>query len=316
MLAHHATRRLTAAALCALLLIAALIASLAIAPAAQAGRAQRTPEPAPAAPEYPPPESWTERPLCELSNHATALIYRTPARVGAAVADLIEGRLWVGGDAEPFALHSVAKGPIAWLTLAAAEARGETLSPERSEQLRQMIVWSRNGDVPALLGSAGGLAGLRAFYAELGLTGMVAHFDDYRWGRSEGSAADVAATYAQLAISEAVSESVRERGFALLAQVVPEQRWGASAPPEGLRGWSALVKTGQFEIPGEGLRINSAAIWLDRWGRPRYVVTIMGAEHRYWGVGIERSNEIGAALGAAIEAREGEGLDRMSVCGG
>ena len=311
----HAARRFTAAALCAFaLVLAVLVASVTIAPPASAGQASWILQPAPPRPDYPLPDRWTERPLCELSNHAAALVYRTPARIGVAVADLVDGRLWVGGDTEPFALHSVAKVPIAWLTLTVAESRGETLSPEMADQLRQMIAWSRNDAVPVLLAYAGGLPALRDLYAQLGLDGMVAHFDDYRWGRGAGAAADVAAAYAQLAISDAIPATVREQGFALLDGVVPEQRWGATSPPPALRGWSALVKTGQFEIPEEGLRINSAAIWLDQWRHPRYAVAIMSAEHRYWGVGIERSNQIGAAVATAIHARAHNAVDPADTC--
>ena len=308
----HAARCFTAVALSTFALALAVLA--AIAPPASAGQANWILQPAPPPPDYPPPDRWTERTLCELSNHAAALVFRTPARIGVAVADLTEGRLWIGGDTQPFALHSVAKVPIAWLTLTAAEARGETLSPQMANQLRQMIAWSRNDAVPVLLAYAGGLPALRNFYAQLGLDGMVAHFHDYRWGRSAGAAADVAATYAQLAISDVIPPAVREQGFALLDGVVPEQRWGATSPPPALRGWSALVKTGQFEIPEEGLRINSAAIWLDQWQYPRYVVAIMSAEHRYWGVGIERSNQIGAALATAIQSREQNTTNPATTC--
>ena len=270
----------------------------------------------PPPPSYPNPNGWTERSLCELSNEALALVYRTPARVGVAVADLVSGRVWVGGDAEPFALHSVAKGPIAWLTLATAEARGEPLSRELADELRQMIAWSKNDAVPLMLDYVGGLAALRGMYAALRLEEMAANFSRFSWGRGEGRAADVAATYAQLAVSGAFSEPVREGGFALLEGVVSGQRWGAWSPPRGLRGWSALVKTGQFAEPEEGLRLNSAAIWLDQWRQPRYVVAIMAAEHRHWGVAIARQNTIGQAIGEAIQARERGVVDPRSVCGG
>ena len=268
----------------------------------------------PPPPTYPNPNDWTQRPLCELSNQAQAIVWRTSARVGVAVADLVQGRLWTGGDANPFALHSVAKPPIAWMTLAAAEARGETLSPQLAQHLRQMIIWSNNDAVPILLSYAGGLPALHDFYIALNLRGLVAHFSHFSWGRTAGAPADIAAAYAQLATAAAFSPAVRNQGFALLQAVRPEQRWGASTPPAALAGWSALVKTGQFAIEGEGLRVNSAAIWLDQWRRPRYVVAIMSAEHRYWGRAIEHSNQIGAALAAAISARENNAVDPATAC--
>lgn len=268
----------------------------------------------PLPPTYPSPDDWTQRPLCELSNQAQAIAWRTSARVGVAVADLVQGRLWTGGDANPFALHSIAKPPIAWMTLAAAEARGETLSPQLAQHLRQMISWSNNDAVPVLLSYAGGLHALRDFYAALNLRGLVAHFSHFSWGRTAGAPADVAAAYAQLATSVDFSPAVRNQGFALLQAVRPEQRWGASTPPATLAGWSALVKTGQFAIEGEGLRVNSAAIWLDQWRRPRYVVAIMSAEHGYWGRAIEHSNQIGAALAVAISARENNAVNPATTC--
>lgn len=268
----------------------------------------------PPTPAYPDPDNWTQRTLCELSNQAQAITWRTSARVGVAVADLVQGRLWTGGDANPFVLHSVAKTPIAWLTLAAAEARGETLSSQLAQHLQRMIIWSSNDAVPILLRYVGGLPALRDLYAALNLRSLVAHFNHFSWGRTAGSPADVAAAYAQLATSAAFSPAVRDQGFALLQAVRPEQRWGASTTPDALAGWSALVKTGQFAIEGEGLRLNSAAIWLDQWRRPRYVVAIMSAEHRYWGRAIEHSNQIGAALAAAISARENNAINPTTTC--
>ena len=303
------------AALCAIL-CAALAAHSTSAGAAQfplAAMPEIEPPPPPP-PDYPEPRAWTPRPLCELSNSAQALLYRTPGRTGVAVADLADGRLWVGGDDQPFALHSVAKAPIAWLAMAAAESRGEPLSRNLAEQMRQMIAWSNNEAVAILLNYAGGLPALRDFYAALNLDGLVANFHEFSWGRTRGSAVDVAAAYAQLATSDALSPAIRERGLALLDAVVPEQRWGAAFPPAQLRGWSALVKTGQFAEPGEGLRLNSAAIWLDQWRRPRYVVAIMGAEQRHWGLSIERQNLIGAALSAAIAARERNSQNPNATC--
>lgn len=308
-------RWLAVAALCAIL-CAALAAHSTSADAAQfplAAMPEIEPPPPPP-PDYPEPRAWTPRPLCELSNNAQALLYRTPGRTGVAVADLADGQLWVGGDDQTFALHSVAKAPIAWLAMAAAESRGEPLSRNLAEQMRQMIAWSNNDAVPILLGYAGGLPALRDFYAALSLDGLVANFHEFSWGRTRGSAVDVAAAYAQLATSDALSPAIRERGLALLDAVVPEQRWGAAFPPAQLRGWSALVKTGQFAEPGEGLRLNSAAIWLDQWRRPRYVVAIMGAEQRHWGLSIERQNLIGAALSAAIAARERNAQNPNTTC--
>ena len=303
------------AALCAIL-CAALAAHSTSAGAAQfplAAMPEIEPPPPPP-PDYPEPRAWTPRPLCELSNNAQALLYRTAGRTGVAVADLADGQLWVGGDDQPFALHSVAKAPIAWLAMAAAESRGEPLSRNLAEQMRQMIAWSNNDAVAILLSYAGGLPALRDFYAALSLDGLVANFHEFSWGRTRGSAVDVAAAYAQLATSDALSPAIRERGLALLDAVVPEQRWGAAFPPAQLRGWSALVKTGQFAEPGEGLRLNSAAIWLDQWRRPRYVVAIMGAEQRHWGLSIERQNLIGAALSAAIAARERNSQNPNATC--
>ena len=309
------------AAICALaaLLIALLAPSLVVPRSADAAQfplaalPQIEPLPPPP-PDYPAPSAWSPRPLCELSNDAQALLYRTPGRTGVAVADLASGALWVGGDDQPFALHSVAKAPIAWLAMTAAESRGEPLSRNLAEQMRQMIAWSNNDAVPTLLGYAGGLPALRDFYAALELDGLVANFHRFSWGRTRGSAVDVAAAYAQLAVSDALSPDIRQRGLALLDAVVPEQRWGAASPPDQLRGWSALVKTGQFAEPGEGLRLNSAAIWLDQWRRPRYVVAIMAAEQRHWGLAIERQNHIGQALSTAIAAREHNSHNPTTTC--
>ena len=268
----------------------------------------------PPPPVYPDHERWSRHRLCELSNDAQAILNRTAPRFGLAVVDLVAGRLWTGGDAQPFALHSVVKTPIAWMTLAAAEARGETLSPQLAEQLRSMISWSSNDAVQIVLDYAGGMPALRDFYAALELDGLVAHFNRFSWGRSAGAPADVAAAYAQLATSPDFSPAVRKQGFALLEAVQPEQRWGATTPPAALAGWSALVKTGQFAIEDEGLRINSAAIWLDEWRRPRYVIAMMSAEQRHWGLTMQRQTKIGGIIAAAIAAREDPTAPTTGTC--
>ena len=136
----------------------------------------------------------------------------------------------------------------------------------------------------------------------------------FSWGRGRGRPADVAATFAVLATAADISPAVREDGFELLRNVIDAQRWGAADPPAALHGWSALVKTGQFVQPREGLRFNSAAIWLDAAGHPRYIVAIMAAEQRDWGVTIQRQDLIGAAIGAAIAAREMGGASPPAVC--
>ena len=266
----------------------------------------------PPLPNYPDPRLWAERPLCDLSNEAQALVNRTGARIGVAVADLAAGELWTGGDRGTFALHSVAKAPIAWMTLAAAEARGEPLTARLADQMRQMISWSSNTAVPLLLEYAGGLEALREFYDSLHLESLVANFNDYSWGRGRGTPSDVAAAYGQLAASGRFSTAVRERGLALLEGVAAEQRWGATTAP--LRGWRALVKTGQFAIEDEGLRLNSAAIWLDEWGRPRYVVVIMAANQRHWGLTMERQTRIGDAIAAGVGARERGAVGAPGTC--
>lgn len=266
----------------------------------------------PPLPNYPDPRLWAERPLCDLSNEAQALVNRTGARIGVAVADLAAGELWTGGDRGTFALHSVAKAPIAWMTLAAAEARGEPLTARLADQMRQMISWSSNTAVPLLLEYAGGLEALREFYDSLHLESLVANFNDYSWGRGRGTPSDVAAAYGQLAASGRFSTAVRERGLALLEGVAAEQRWGATTAP--LRGWRALVKTGQFAIEDEGLRLNSAAIWLDEWGRPRYVVVIMAANQRHWGLTMERQTRIGDAIAAGVGVRERGAVGAPGTC--
>lgn len=267
----------------------------------------------PPLPNYPDPRAWAERPLCDLSNRAQALVNRTSARIGVAVADLAVGELWIGGDRGTFALHSVAKAPIAWMTLAAAESRGETLTALLADQMRQMISWSSNTAVPLLLDYAGGLSELREFYGSLHLDSLVANFNDHSWGRGRGTPRDVAAAYGQMAASEHFSTAVRERGLALLGGVTAAQRWGGITAP--LRGWRTLVKTGQFAIKDEGLRLNSAAIWLDEWRRPRYVVVIMAANQRHYGLTMQRQTEIGEAIAAGVGVRERGAMSAVSAPG-
>ena len=312
---------LARATLCALVAIAALSAfsesngpRVASAGSIASGEQWDLRSTPPQPPIYPDRASWSQHRLCELSNHAQVLVNRTSNRIGVAAIDLVDGQLWVGGDAGTFALHSVAKAPIAWLTLDAAERRGEALSATLEFKLQQMIAWSDNEPVPLMLEYIGGLPALDDFYRAHELDGMVEHFDEFSWARGRGRPADVAATFAVLATAADISPAVREDGFELLRNVIDAQRWGAADPPTALHGWSALVKTGQFVQRREGLRLNSAAIWLDAAGHPRYVVAIMAAEQTEWGISLQRQDLIGAAIGAAIAAREMGGEPPPAVC--
>ncbi len=255
------------------------------------------------------------RPICALSTSVLPLLEADQHRIGVAVIELDTGREWHGGDADEFALHSLVKPPIAWLALTRlsnTDAESQSAAKLR-RQIDMMVTHSANEPVPPLLEYIGGIETLGEYYEWLGVPEMASGLHPTRWGIGTATALNVARLYAALATSANVSERVRHEGLELLARVPRDLRWGADRPPESLAGWQSLVKTGWYLWRETEVRINSAAIWLDPEGQPRYVIVMMLSGQIEARRAQALQNRIGTVLGRALAERElGPDADRWN----
>lgn len=106
---------------------------------------------------------------------------------------------------------------------------GGTLPASQLARAKPMISVSDNNAASALWQTAGGTAGMNAFYRTLGLTSTTAGSGGY-WGLTETTALD------QLKVLQAVaypgpylSANARATATSLLNTVIPAQRWGLTA---------------------------------------------------------------------------------------
>ena len=275
-------------------------------------------------------DASAEVPVCALSRQAEATLIelqaKHEARIGVAVIDLESNTRWSGGLSARYAIHSTIKPPLVWAVMMQAEQQERELSDRELLDLFRMIVLSANEQVGHYLRQIGG--GLSEYYIRWDVPEAVPFTNRNDWGRSLITPLELARIYAALATSETISDSVRQQGFELLRQVIPQQRWGAFVPEPRLPGWESLIKIGSFVLPDPDdeelqdhspeIRLHSAAIWLDSPpadSKPRYVTVIMGATNSSWQTSLDLHNRIGAILASAIADREaGRSNQPTSAC--
>lgn len=260
-----------------------------------------------------------ETPLCALAPQFNAALFAADAALGAAVVDVRSGRIWAGGQSGPYPVHSVVKVPIAVGYLSHKAGKGETLTEEEEEQLRGMVALSKNRDVDAFLQQFGGFPALQSLYEAWGLPDLAKLVHPYAWGRGRATPAQLARLFNAVATDERISEAVRQQLYESLRQADPTQVWGATIPPSAPAGWESLIKTGNYTIvleweeeefeeeeeePPLEIRMNSAALWLDGAGSPRYVIVVMQVSGHYWWLNERIQNRVGALLAEAVLQRE------------
>ena len=240
------------------------------------------------------------RALSELAPRAVRFAAIRAGEVSVVVLDL-QRRAAYGLDAQARQrLASLVKVPM---LLAALEAEGRgagTLLPFQRRHLRAMIVVSDNWAAASILRWLGGTEALRSFLGELGLAEPQINVT-HRWGESGASAHAVAALFAELALGERISAATRTQALALLAAVIPEQRWGVSAGLEAQRPhWRIALKNGWYPTTAGGWRVNSAGLISDDRGEPRYVIAVLTAGQPDLDYGIATIEEITRRIYAAL----------------
>ena len=219
--------------------------------------------------------AWSDaRPLRRLSVAADDALTTACAgtEAGAAIIDLRSGRRWLGGSAAPRPIRSVVKAPLALAAITQAERDGTLEDPELAEQTRQAVAHGGNDAATALYDQIGGSAGLADLYLTLGLPRLADQLHPWAWGLAQANPADLADLAAAFAASPNISETARQRILALMLETDPRLHWGAISAPEN---WQLAVRTGLFYEEDAGLHLNSAALWLDPAGAPRYAIAII-----------------------------------------
>ncbi len=251
-----------------------------------------------------PQQPQAVRPLLELSPAAMSFAAQRDGDVSVFVLDLDgESAFALRADAR-YPLASVIKVPMLLAALKLEEEMQLEVTARQRRILREMIVNSDNDATNQTWRWLGRADTLNTFFGELG-------FDEGRfeiakdWGESTASVTDVAALFAELAIGERISPSVREQTFALLYDVIPDQRFGAIAGLAAAQpDWRIALKNGWYPESLRSWRVHSAGIISDETDAPRYVVVIMTSGQPSFSYGIATvegvAREINRALAAGL----------------
>ncbi|MER8030466.1 serine hydrolase [Streptomyces bauhiniae] len=175
------------------------------------------------------------------------------ARLSVGVLDPRSGRSAVYGDGSYDAASVVKVGILAALLLGAQDAGRDLTSAER-ERAARMIGRSDNDSATALWHGIGGAPGLDAAHRRLGLTATVGGPDGY-WGLTRTTAQDQLTLLQHVFTpSPVLTPASRAYLAALMASVVPEQRWGVSAAGPGAlkNGWFPRDATGRWVVHSIG----------------------------------------------------------------
>ena len=248
--------------------------------------------------------AWSAaRPLRRLSIAADDALTTacTGTEAGAAIIDLRSGRRWLGGSAALRPIRSVVKAPLALAAITQAERDGTLDDPELAEQTQAAVAHGDNDAATALYDRIDGSAGLADLYLRLDLPRLADQLHPWAWGLAQANPADLADLAAAFATSPNISETARQRILDLMLETDQKLRWGAVAAPEN---WQLAVRTGLFYEEGAGLHLNSAALWLDPAGTPRYAIAIITHDdHRGRRASWNCQYHVGRAISQALAQR-------------
>jgi Beta-lactamase enzyme family len=218
-------------------------------------------------------------------------------RVSFAVSDGI-GRVTGRNPDAPFVAASVVKPMLLVAELRRLEQLGAALDEDRAQQLSSMIQVSDNDAANAVYADVGD-AGLARLARDAGLgdfgigpTAIAScRCSAVRWARAQASARDLATFMSRL--DDLLPEPYRMFGRALLAGVVPAQRWGV--PEVAGDRWRALAKAG-VRVTGLGLLVHQIGLLEARRGGRRVAIAVLTDGNPTAAYGMETVRGIAAAL--------------------
>src|SRR5256885_6250415 len=168
----------------------------------------------------------------KLSRQIANALHRLSSTVGIAIADPEEGIRCRYHQWREFHSASVIKVITLCALLHQLQGR-ENLSPYQADLAQAMITESDN-DAQDTLWNEIGMTALQRFLTAAGMNHTVLGTDDY-WGLTEVNAHDELRLLQLLITRNTVLDTASRRyALALMADVVPDQRWGVSAgaPPD------------------------------------------------------------------------------------
>ncbi|RKN12747.1 serine hydrolase [Streptomyces radicis] len=239
-----------------------------------------------------------------LAQSLPRLVGDPPPRLSVAVASL-DGEVAAAYGADHFDTASIVKVDILAALLLMAQDEGRELTARERLLAEVMIQRSDNDAADELWLAIGEGEGLDAANERLGLVTTVAGPEGH-WGLTQTTAVD------QLALLRAIHGTgsplhADSRAYlrALMATVVPDQRWGISAAADGgvelKNGWLPRSRTGLWDVNSIG------RVTVD--GRP-YLVAVVSDGHVSWEAGVA---VVEAAAEAALSAVTTDQAPRSGV---
>jgi beta-lactamase class A len=240
------------------------------------------------------------QPLEDLSREAEAYAVTRPGTVGAAVIVPDRGVMYTFGGDEQFALDSVVKVAILAAELHRVQQEARPLTDREQYLLQIMITVSDNDAAMELWDDVGGGSALHAYLDSIGLPAIQPDPYGY-WGDSQASAKDIALLMAKLAWGDILDPSRRELALRILGDVIPEQRWGATAglPAELPPGTFVAVKNGWYP-EDDGWSVNTAGLIVPGDDHPGYAIAVLTKEQPTYDTGMETTEGISARINTAM----------------
>lgn len=183
-------------------------------------------------------------------------------QVSIAVVDT-DGRLRAHDGSRAYISASVVKAMLLAAELRRLDRASLALDAGTQGLLRSMVTSSDNDAADSIYGRVGDQGLLEVANA----VGMRRFSVAGYWGNAQVTAADMARLFARL--DRVVSRRHRRVALALLAGVVPDQRWGV---PAAAKGWTAHFKGG-WRTTGRGQLVHQAALL--RRGDRRLAVAVL-----------------------------------------
>jgi len=207
---------------------------------------------------------------------------------------------------------SVVKLEIMSGVLLRAQRQGRGLTAQERSQILPMITQSANTPASQLFTSLGGTAGMNGVSAAFGLGSTSS---TSTWGLTLTTAADQIHLVRQVLAGESGPLSAPYRADAryYTGNVVPSQRWGASAAVPA--GWAVFQKNGFAPSQCCGWRLNSVG-WVERPGGPGWALAILTDGWSTEGAGIDAVQAIGAQVNSTMLAQPFGVLDSVTSLGG
>lgn len=248
----------------------------------------------------------TMRPLSQLSPDAARFVAERGGAVTAGVYVAQDQTLYVSSPETALPMASVAKVVIMLAALDRAEVEGRGLEEWELAQLEPMVVWSDNDAATLLWDDLGGAAGVDAYLAKQGVTGIVIH--PYAWGDSRASGPALAWLLGRMAFGDLLTAEHRDLALALLERAALDQSWGVATAALGDEPEGAIVASKDGWYPADaGWRAGSVGLVLrglgETVGNLPYSIAVLTAQNALLDDGIATVDGLASRVYSALAPR-------------